>query len=234
MVKPFNVKELLARVEAVFLLDPPAGEAEALTRQAKDAGAPCHVASRGVFFRLLGLGYETSIRALAVVARRPADGLPPSAGDDWCALLGEGIQDPRNVGVLVRTAEAFALSGVAFTADSADPYSRPAVRSTTGSIFRVHLSLPPDAADALAPLGGSVRIIGTSAGAERPCWRADLTGPCVIAVGNETTGMSGALRAACDEVVTIPMPGGAHSFNVTVAAGIVLYERARQMRAKRA
>jgi TrmH family RNA methyltransferase len=223
-----------APVEALFLLDPP-GEAEAaLIERARAAGVRCLTASRGVFFRLLGLGYETSARVLAVVRRRLADDAPRPAGDDYCLLLGEAVQDPRNVGVLVRTADAFGLSAAAFTADSADVFSRAAVRSSTGSIFRVAPVLAADAASFASRLKErSVRVIGTSAASGMPCGRADLTGACAVAFGNETRGLSPALRAACDEVVTIPMRGGAHSLNVTVAAGIVLYERARQMRAKR-
>jgi tRNA G18 (ribose-2'-O)-methylase SpoU len=77
----------------------------------------------------------------------------------------------------------------------------------------------------------SVRVIGASAHASQPCWEADLTGSCALVVGNESGGLSGGLRDACDVLVAIPMTGGASSFNVTVAAGILLYERARQAQA---
>jgi 23S rRNA (guanosine2251-2'-O)-methyltransferase len=81
----------------------------------------------------------------------------------------------------------------------------------------------------------SLRIIGTSAHAEVPCWDADLSAPCAIVLGNESVGLSESVRKVCDEMVTIPMHGGAESLNVTVAGGIMLYERARQRaRARRA
>jgi TrmH family RNA methyltransferase len=225
-----------APIEAVFFLepaDPP--ELRALLQRARDAGLGCHVARRGVFFRILDLGYETSVGVLAVVRRpapagRLADLLAAGAAAEFCALVGERIQDPRNVGVLVRTADAFGLAAAVFIADSADPWCRPAVRSTTGSVFRVPIRLPADLPGALADLKtAGVRIIGSSAGAPGASWQADLAGPCALVVGNETQGLTDELAAVCDEIVTIPMSGGAHSFNVTVAAGILAYERARQM-----
>ena len=91
--------------------------------------------------------------------------------------------------------------------------------------------MPDELPAALARLRKQgMRIIGTSAAAPTPVWDADLTGSCAVVLGNETRGLTDAARDACDAFVTIPMSGGAHSFNVTVAAGILLYERARQRR----
>jgi tRNA G18 (ribose-2'-O)-methylase SpoU len=220
-----------AAAEHVFFVEPVEGsEARDLMERARAAGLACRRVTRGVFFRVLGLGYETSVRVLAVI-RRPAPvdaGAPPAEGT---MLVGERIQDPRNVGVLVRTLDAWAAPRAVFSRDSADPWSRAAVRSSTGSIFRVPLAQPADLPACLQALSArSVRVVGASAHASVPCWEADLTGPCALVVGNETEGLSEELKAACDVFVAIPMCGGAGSFNVTVAAGILLYERARQMR----
>jgi len=222
-----------ARVESAFFIDPVEDAEEPLLQTARAADVACHLVSRGVFFRLLGLGYETSVRVLAVVSRPALRPVTEFAADDACILLGERIQDPRNVGVMVRTADAWNLSACAFTSDSADPWSRAGVRSTTGSIFRVPVTLCERMADDLERLRAmSLRVIGTSAHASSPCWEADLTGPCAVILGNESVGISDELAHACDQMVSIPMWGGAHSLNVTVAAGILLYERARQLRLK--
>ncbi len=219
-----------APVESIFFLHPIAGpEEEVLYAAARGAGAACHLVTKGVFFRLLGLGYETSVGVLAVVRRPDSADFARLARGDVCVLVGEQIQDPRNVGVLVRTADAWRTACAVFTSDSADAYSRAAVRSSTSSIFRVPLAVVPDLAACLSVLkANGLRVVGTSAHAARPCWDADLTAPCAIVVGNESVGLSDAARKACDETVTIPMGGGAESLNVTVAAGIMLYERARQ------
>ena len=223
--------EARADVEAVFFLHPVEGPTQAVLAKALNAGVDCHIVTRGIFFRLLGLGYETSVRVLAVVRRPRADESPTLvvAREDACYLVGERIQDPRNVGVMVRTADAWGLPCIVFGGRTADPYSRAAVRSSTGSIFRVPVVAAHDLPACLTALKDrGTRIIGTSAKARRPCWEADLTGPCAIVVGNESTGLTGPASDACDERVTIPMSGGASSFNVTVAAGILLYERMRQ------
>jgi len=223
-------------VEGVFFLHPVEGPEEAaLLARVRGSGLPCHVVRRGVFFRILGLGYETSVGVLAELRRPPsADLLQATQRADACALAGEQIQDPRNVGVLIRTADAWGLACAAFTADSADPYSRASVRSTTGSIFRVPVARVSDLPACLSSLRGrGMCIVGTSAHARTACWDADLRGPCVVVLGNESVGLSEAVRNSCDLVVRIPMHGGARSLNVTVAAGIVLYERERQMEATR-
>ncbi|MBM3498206.1 MAG: RNA methyltransferase [Armatimonadetes bacterium] len=221
-----------APVESVLFLEPVAGaEEQALLASLSDQPAACHLVARGVFFRLLDLGYETATRVLATVRAEP---LPPERLEelidaDACVLAGERIQDPRNVGVLIRTAEALGVRAAVFGPGSADPYCRAAVRSTTGSILRLPLVLPPSLPDALAGLRSrGVRLVGSSARASLPCWAADLATPCAIIVGNETTGLSVEAQDLCDALVTIPMQGDASSLNVTVAGGALLYEVLRQ------
>ena len=75
-----------------------------------------------------------------------------------------------------------------------------------------------------------LRVISTSAHAERCYWEADLRGPIVLVLGNESLGVSDEVRALADDEVHIPMLGTAHSLNVAVAAGILLYECVRQRR----
>ncbi|MFB3882177.1 MAG: TrmH family RNA methyltransferase [Armatimonadota bacterium] len=221
-----------AAVEAVFALAPVEDPADAaVVRSAEAAGAKCWLVSRGVFFRLLGLGYETAVRVLATVTI-PNPSLAEVielASDDAPVLVGERIQDPRNVGVLIRTVDGLGSKSVVFAEGSADPYSRQSTRSSTGSIFRVRLAVGGSTTEVLGALRArGMRIIGTSAGATIPCWEADLSPPCAIVVGNETSGLSEEAVALSDALVRIPMFGGAHSLNVTVAAGVLLYEAARQ------
>jgi TrmH family RNA methyltransferase len=73
-----------------------------------------------------------------------------------------------------------------------------------------------------------LRIVVATPDADRPCWRAELGGPVAIVVGNERYGVSRAWQGAADERVSIPMPGPADSLNVAVAAGVVMFEAARQ------
>jgi len=220
-----------APIERVFFQDPVEPAEADLERAAAGAGLEHWRVTRGVFFRLLGLGYETSVRVLAIVEirRRSVDELLSDVGPESWVLVGEKIQDPRNVGVLIRTADAWGLGAAAFTEGTAEAFSRGSVRSSTGSILRVQVT---EEANVTELLGGlrerGLRIVGASAGAEKACWEVDLRPPCAVVVGNEASGLSEEARGLCDVVARIPMYGGAHSFNVTVAAGILLYEARRQ------
>ncbi len=225
-----------APVETVLFLDPVSGpDEQALLRSLAQGRVESYLVTRGVFFRLLDLGYETATRVFATVRAEP---LPPArlaelVDAEACFLVGEQIQDPRNVGVLIRTAEALGVRAAIFGPGSADPYSRAAVRSTTGSILRVPVVLPSDLPELLARLRAQgVRLIGSSAHAQTPCWDASLSTPCAVLLGNETAGLSPDLQGLCDVLVTIPMRGEASSLNVTVAAGVLLYEVLHQ-RARR-
>ena len=221
-----------ASLESMFFLDPLSDKGLEFFEAAQGAAPVCCRAARGVFFKVLGLGYETAADVLSLVRvpEHNADSLLAAAGRDGaaCYLLGQGIQDPRNVGVLVRTADAFSVTAFILSADSAFPWSRQSIRSTTGSIFRVPVFLAADLegfAERLRATG--VAIVGTSASASEDCRAAQHRFPCAMVLGNETSGISERMRRASDSMLRIPMTGGAHSLNVTVAGGILLHEISR-------
>jgi TrmH family RNA methyltransferase len=224
-----------ATLDAVFLADSPGHPLpDALIRRLAERGVPAYRLSQGLLFKILGSSYETSTAALAIARRLPCaeESLPP-ASEGRMLVAGERIQDPRNIGVIVRTADAVGAPALLLSADSADPTSRPAVRSSTGSILSLPVLGCPDLYATLQNLRRSgYKLVATSAAAPRTLWDADLTGPACFLMGNETEGLSPALRETADLYVTIPLLGGAHSLNVTVAAGIVLYEALRQRRSR--
>jgi TrmH family RNA methyltransferase len=194
-------------------------------------GLPLYVAGGGLMQKLVGTGYETAVTTLAIVDQKKLD------VDDWLpppgslVLACERIQDPRNVGVLIRTAEAAGCAAILFSSDSAEPWQRAAVRSTTGSILRLPVGIVDDLPFHLKRLRqAEVPIVATSAKAPCLAYEANLQHrPLIIVVGNETEGMSEAAREAASEFVALPMaPSGASSLNVTVAAGVLLYEAVRQ------
>ncbi|MBW3622647.1 MAG: RNA methyltransferase [Armatimonadetes bacterium] len=224
-----------AAMDAVFLADAPGHPVPAdLVRRLSERDVAAYGLSQGLLFKIIGTGYETSATALAIVRRPPfsEEELPP-ASEGLMLVVGERLQDPRNVGVLVRTADAVGAPALILSADSPDPTSRPAVRSSTGSILRLPVLQSPGLPDMLERLRqGGYKLVATSAAAPQTLWDADLTGPCAFLFGNETTGLSPALRETADLYVSIPLLGGAHSLNVTVASGIVLYESLRQRSSK--
>jgi TrmH family RNA methyltransferase len=119
---------------------------------------------------------------------------------------------------------------------AADPYDPRAVRASTGSVFAMPVvrvpapSLVLDWVAEVRAVGVPVRVVGTDESGRFDVAEHDLTGPTLLVVGNETTGMSTAWREACDVVVRIPIGGSASSLNAANAATVVLYETARQRR----
>jgi tRNA G18 (ribose-2'-O)-methylase SpoU len=192
---------------------------------------PLYIAGGGLLSKLVGTGYDTAVTAVAVIGQQlsPLESLLSKARP--LILCGEKIQDPRNVGVLIRTADAAGCAGLILSSDSAEPFSRQAVRSTTGSILRVPLHLAPDLPEALRTLQRQGTTIAVSSGqAPMTAFDADLSSrPLVIVVGNEQTGVTVETQALADIYLRLPMaPNGADSLNVTVAAGALVYEAIRQ------
>jgi RNA methyltransferase, TrmH family len=216
-----------ATVEAAYCLPSEVPELEPLCVA---RGIPLYVLTGGLLQKLTGTGYETAVTAVAIVKQRlvkPSELLGPNA----LILCGERIQDPRNVGVLIRTAEALGCSGLLLSAGSAEPFSRQAVRSTTGSILRLPLALAADLPKTLLSLREQgATVIASSGAATQTAAQVDLTRrPLVIVMGNEQEGISDVVSLASDAVVRLPMAEstGADSYNVTVAAGMLLYEAIR-------
>ena len=145
---------------------------------------------------------------------------------------------PRNVGTVVRSADAFGAAGVIVTGHGADPYDPKAVRASTGSLFAVPVVRDAAPTGVLAWIrdqrasGVPVAVLGTDEKGEVEVAEQDLTGPALIVVGNETSGLSEAWRAACDQIARIPITGSASSLNAASAATVLLYEAARQRGAR--
>ena len=208
------------------------GEADFLEPLCREKNVPLYVLGGGLIGKLVGTGYDTSAASVAVLAQRivPLDEL--MGVSNALVLCGETIQDPRNVGVLIRTAEAAGCAGLLLSADCAEPFSRQAVRSTTGSIVRLPLCIVPHLPTALAGLRSQNTVIVASSGqADKSVFETALSPrPLVLVVGNEQSGVTSELLAACTTCVRLPMAhtSGADSLNVTVAAGALLYEAVRQ------
>jgi TrmH family RNA methyltransferase len=135
---------------------------------------------------------------------------------------------PGNIGTLVRSADAFGASAVIITGHAADPYDPKAVRASTGSLFALPVFSVDGVADALVLLPGDAQIVATDEHGEVDVDEADLAGPTVVLVGNETVGLSAAWREAANVSVRIPITGAASSLNAAAAGTVVLYEAVRQ------
>ncbi|MDG4820677.1 TrmH family RNA methyltransferase [Asanoa sp. WMMD1127] len=178
------------------------------------------------------LGEKSDAELVAVVGLPPdrldrlGHHVPDRAGAPLYVLF-DRPTSPGNLGTLIRSADAFGAEGLVVCGHAADPYDPRAVRASTGSIFAlpvVRTSATAEVLEWAAPL----RLVGTDERATVDVADADLRGPTLLLVGNETVGLSSALRQAADEMVRIPIGGAASSLNAAAAATIVLYEAARQ------
>jgi len=173
---------------------------------------------------------ETSQGILAL-ARRPVFGEEALFRGRPLVLVAVGIQNPGNVGALLRAAEAAGATGAYLAEGCADPFSWKALRGSMGSAFRLPHVRGVDAREAMARMEsrGVATVAATSSAGTRYD-EVDLTRPVAVLVGSEGAGLPEDLLARASARVTIPMIGGVESLNVSVAAGILLFEAARQRR----
>lgn len=139
-----------------------------------------------------------------------------------------GIQDPGNLGTILRSAEAFGADGVLALPGTACAWNPKAVRASAGSVFRVPL-LSVTVRDCMTHLReAGVKIWTTTIHEAEPADLVDLTAPVALILGNEGNGVPAELAAIADGALTIPCPGAVESLNAAVAASVLLYEAARQ------
>ena len=169
---------------------------------------------------------------VAVAAIPPDDFSRIPRAPDLLAVTFDRPASPGNIGTVIRSADAFGAHGLIVTGHAADPYDPKSVRASTGSLFAVPVVRAASHADVIRwARTGPATIIGTDEKGEADIADIDLTGPAVIVIGNEATGLSEAWRQACDVIARIPITGAASSLNAAGAATVVLYEAARQRRA---
>lgn len=144
-------------------------------------------------------------------------------------LLLEDVQDPGNLGTIVRTAEAFGIDGLFLTSGCCDLYNPKVLRGSMGGVFRLACARTEDLPGLLACLRESgLSLFACVADASAlPVQQTGLGEGCVCLIGNEGAGLRPETAALCDKRITIPMQGRAESLNASIAAAIVLWEMAR-------
>lgn len=181
------------------------------------------VAESKLFGELAQTATPTGV--LAIIAAPQAGSEQPGAFN----LLVEDVQDPGNVGTMLRTAAAAGVSHVFLSAGCAFAWSPKVLRAGQGAHFYLEIIEGADLAQIARTFSGKVFAAVPHAGTS--LFEADLRGPIMFMVGNEGAGLSAALAAAATAHVAIPMPGGFESLNAAAAAAICLFEKLRQDRA---
>lgn len=139
-----------------------------------------------------------------------------------------GIQDPGNLGTLIRSAEAFGAAGVLLGPGTVSQFNSKVVRASAGSVFRLPVISVEYAASLKTLRQAGVKLLATSSHKGKPLDETELTGPVAVFIGNEGAGLPREIAQEMDEVILIPHSPRVESLNAGIAGSIVLYEAARQ------
>jgi TrmH family RNA methyltransferase len=180
---------------------------------------------------------------LATETPQPVAALVEPPRWSWAHILGTrkspslvvilaGLQDPGNLGTILRSAEAFGATGIVSLPGTVSAWNSKAVRASAGSVFRVPL-LAASTDECFKRLRESgVKILATAVRDAEPATLVDLATPLAMLIGNEGNGVPRELADRADSSITIPCPGPVESLNAAVAASLLLYEAARQRSSK--
>jgi TrmH family RNA methyltransferase len=167
-------------------------------------------------------------QGVVALVRPPRFTVADMLGDAGILLVLCGLQDPGNVGAILRLADAFACSGCLAVGATASFYNDKVVRASAGSLFRAPHAAVPNLGGLLSDLrSAGVRVVGTAPRAATPVGRWDWSQPTAVLLGNEGGGLSPEEIRECESLLGIPMPGAAESLNTAHAAAILLYESVR-------
>ncbi len=205
---------------------------ESIVRLAKSHGVPVRFEDRQQVDRLAGTREHQGIAALA--AAKPAVeledllGARDSASPGLLVLL-DSIEDPRNLGAIVRTALAAGAQGVVIPERRAAGLTDTVERASAGALEHLPVARVKNLVRAMEEMKeAGYWLVGLDERAQKSYTNADLRGPVGIVFGSEGEGLHELTRKRCDFLVSIPTTGPVRSLNVSVAAGIVLFEAVRQ------
>jgi 23S rRNA (guanosine2251-2'-O)-methyltransferase len=139
------------------------------------------------------------------------------------------VSDPHNLGAVARTAEAAGATGVVVPAHGSARVTPAVARASAGAIEHLPVAVVTNLARFLTEVkSGTLWVVGAAGDAPRSMWEADLAGGLALVFGAEGKGLRPLVRRTCDELVSIPLEGTVESLNVSVAAGVLVYEAKRQ------
>ncbi|HLF11474.1 MAG TPA: 23S rRNA (guanosine(2251)-2'-O)-methyltransferase RlmB [Gammaproteobacteria bacterium] len=235
------VRALLARrpkaIVVAKLLDETSGRLAELVDDLRQQGVPIERVRRAELDRFCGgathQGVLIEVEAAAEFTLGDFEALVLERGRALRLLILDGVEDPRNLGACLRTADAAGVDAVVVPKAHSAPLTAVALKAATGAAETVPVLRAPNLARTLRWLKqAGVWVVGADAQTERSLYATSLSSPVAIVLGGEGRGLRHLTRELCDELVAIPMVGAVASLNVSVAAGVVLFELLRQARSE--
>lgn len=186
--------------------------------------ARCEVLSQELLAYAGTVTTPNGVLATAPLGQRSAPQFPLRR-----AIALEMLQDPGNLGTLIRTAAATGVDGLWLSQNSVDLYHPRVLRASVGQWFNLPMATVPDlVAQLTAAKAQGLQIIATTPQAKQSYWQVDWKNPSVLVLGNEGAGLSAPVLALADQEVRIPLAEGVESLNVAIAGAVLLYEALRQ------
>lgn len=209
------------------------GSVRVIRAQAREQGIPVQEVDRARLDELAGTPHHQGVVALAAArAYVDVDTILARArqrGEDPLVLILDGIEDPQNLGSLIRTADACGAHGVIIPARRAAGLTAAVAKASAGAVEWVPVARVTNLARTLEALkAAGLWICGTGPDAPTAYYEARLTGPLGVVIGSEGRGMHRLVAEKCDFTVRIPMKGQVGSLNAAVAGAVILYEVVRQ------
>lgn len=221
------------KLQRIYLATGAGGVAQEIVELAKSRGVPVAYlpraeidamtqgrSSQGVVALAQPRAYQDTDAMLAAAARQ---------GEAPLVVLLDGVEDPGNLGSIIRTAASAGAHGVIIPKDRSATLTPAAVKAAAGAADRIAVAREVNLARAIDQLKEKgLWTVGADAAADQTYTEVDYTSPTAIVVGGEHQGLRRLVRDKCDFLVRIPMPGRFNSLNASVAAAILLYEAVRQ------
>ncbi|MGH7231831.1 MAG: 23S rRNA (guanosine(2251)-2'-O)-methyltransferase RlmB [Nitrospiraceae bacterium] len=204
-----------------------------IARLARATGIPVHIEPRPALDRLVPAGKHQGVIGIVGAKRYDSTedilGCARERGEPSFVVILDGIEDPHNLGAIVRTAEAAGVHGVFLPHRRAAGLTGSVAKVSAGALEHVRVGCVENLSRLIERLqADGVWIYGLDAGGERPYTMVDLRGPIALVLGAEGKGIRPGVLDKCDERVRIPMHGHVASLNVSAAAAIMLFEVVRQ------
>ena len=208
----------------------------ALVNQIKEHGVKFSYADKAVLDKQSKSGRHQGFIAFTsdFVYTDIEDMIENTEGRDCFFLVLDGIEDPHNLGSIIRTAETAGCNGIIIPKRRAASVNSTVNKASAGAVEHMKIARVTNISDAIEELKqAGLWICGTDVSAEKYYYNQDLTGPLGIVIGNEGKGISDKVKKNCDFNVKIPMSGKIQSLNASVSTGIIVYEAVKQRISKK-
>jgi 23S rRNA (guanosine2251-2'-O)-methyltransferase len=216
-------------IELIVIQSGHGEQLDRILQRAAEAGVPVKSVTRVELDRMLPGARHQGVAARCDLPR------PATLGDllhnvrTGPLLLLDGVEDPHNLGAVIRSAEALGGSGVVFRRRRAAGLTPAAVKASAGAAFRLPVAEVPNLHQAIRELKkADYWVFGLDAAGEIPLWEMDMEGRLAFVLGSEGSGLSRLVRESCDGLVRIPLQGETASLNVSVSAALALGEWGRK------